>query len=168
MSQRTTSRPSRKSQVPRFRCELVYGADRYTVAPIADVHPEVAIRAFQMRKNGGPDTYDVRLTVAGYAECDCQGFQRWQHCKHVNMLAALGCLPITAIQKAPESQPATSPYRSPADMARNDPDAFAQLQALWVDPREGLGEDGDFAGCPESAPPSDAEIDQMAASYGVE
>jgi hypothetical protein len=170
MSNATTSRQPRKSRAPTtFRCELVYGADRYTIAPIAGVHPDVASRAFRMRKNGCPDVYDVRLTVAGYAECDCKGHQRWGHCKHVCMLIAVGCLPMTAAAKrpTPEVQPARPPYRSPAHLAADDPEACARLQQLWGDPREGpLGEDGDYVGYPESAPPTHAELDQMAESYG--
>jgi hypothetical protein len=173
MSTVTTSPPSRKAPSVTFRCDLVYGADRYTVAPIADVHPEIAIRAFQMRKNDGPDVY-VRLTTAGDAECNCKAFQRWHGCKHVLMLAALGCLPITAVQKAnaPESEPATSRHRSAADMAlsnsrfrstvdmaRNSPDGYARL---YSEPEPADA----WAGYPETPDISEAEMDAMARHYG--
>ena len=98
MSQATTVRKPRKSRTPGcFRCELVCGSDRYTVCPLAGVHPEVARKAYRVHKlTGSQEVYDVRLTIEGHAECDCPGFTRWGHCKHVRMLAALGCLPVTS------------------------------------------------------------------------
>ena len=70
-----------------------YGTDAYSVVPLTSAHPDVAEKAYRLVKHGEQgEIYDVRLTRHG-AECDCRGFQRWGHCKHVNMLVAFGCLP---------------------------------------------------------------------------
>jgi hypothetical protein len=139
MSSVTETRLSikRPSSLPVFRCELTYGTDRYLLAPLT-ADPDVATQAFRLCKNGVAAVYDVALKPAGFAECDCQGFERWQRCKHVNMLVAIGCLPMSAVrpeQVLPVPVQAAE-YRSAADQARNDPEAYARLQTLWVDPRE--------------------------------
>jgi hypothetical protein len=38
-------------------------------------------------------SYDIRLSPDGFVECECKGYLRWQHCKHVRTLQAMGCLP---------------------------------------------------------------------------
>jgi hypothetical protein len=37
----------------------------------------------------GPESYDVNLSPDGKHRCECLGFLRWGHCKHVNGLAVL-------------------------------------------------------------------------------
>jgi hypothetical protein len=44
-------------------------------------------RAFEMAKVGG-DTYAVNLDGQA-STCDCKGFGRWSHCRHVESLTAL-------------------------------------------------------------------------------
>jgi hypothetical protein len=34
-------------------------------------------------------TYDVLLAANDCSSCECQGFGRWNHCKHLESLAAL-------------------------------------------------------------------------------
>jgi hypothetical protein len=46
--------------------------------------------AFRVQKAGEDTFYNVNLSADGSADvCDCQGFSRWQHCKHADGLAAL-------------------------------------------------------------------------------
>ena len=92
----TKTRRARKTEPRVFRCEFHFAGDRYLVKPLAGIHPEVAVKAYQLAKQTGDrDVYHIRLTPEGYAECDCKGHQRHGHCKHVSMLTALGCLPAT-------------------------------------------------------------------------
>jgi len=51
-------------------------------------------RAFRLEKQSGermegePDNYDVMLN-GKESSCECMGFCRWGHCKHVDSLAEL-------------------------------------------------------------------------------
>jgi hypothetical protein len=57
----------------------------YNLAPI----PSEFGRAFRLVKLLGPhDRYDVLLD-GERSRCECRGFLRWHHCKHVSALLAL-------------------------------------------------------------------------------
>jgi hypothetical protein len=45
-------------------------------------------RAFRLTKPDG-ERYHVLLADDGRHSCECKGFLRWNHCKHVEGLAAL-------------------------------------------------------------------------------
>src|SRR4051812_7603138 len=45
--------------------------------------------AFELTKWTDGVSYDVLLATDGRHQCCCKGFCRWQHCKHVEGLAAL-------------------------------------------------------------------------------
>jgi hypothetical protein len=38
---------------------------------------------------GEPSVYDVCIDAHGFSSCECLGFQRWHHCKHLESLTAL-------------------------------------------------------------------------------
>jgi hypothetical protein len=99
MSTSTKSR-RRVKKARTFRCTFSCDGDSYTVLPLRGVHPEVAVKAYRLNKNGGEEVYDVHLTPEGVAQCDCKGCQRWRHCKHLEMLVAMGCLPELSVPKA--------------------------------------------------------------------
>ena len=87
----SVTKSRRPQQASRFTITFGIGEDRYFVLPLA-VHPEVASKAFRFKKQtGGKEVYDVRLAAHG-PECDCRGFLRWGHCKHVKTLKAAGML----------------------------------------------------------------------------
>ena len=44
--------------------------------------------AYRVEKIGGTEVYDVNL-ADGHGTCECKGFLRWNHCKHVDGLKAL-------------------------------------------------------------------------------
>jgi hypothetical protein len=45
---------------------------------------------FKLEKIGGSETYHVNLAADPKEHsCECKGFGRWAHCKHVDGLAAL-------------------------------------------------------------------------------
>ena len=45
---------------------------------------------FKLEKIGGGETYHVNLAAdPKQHSCECKGFGRWAHCKHVDGLAAL-------------------------------------------------------------------------------
>jgi hypothetical protein len=95
--------PRSKPKARFFQCQFLFHQDVYLVKPVRDVHPEIAVRAYQFAKQtGARDVYHVRLTPEGHAECDCRGHQRWNHCKHVSMLVALGCLPVSCQPTKPD------------------------------------------------------------------
>ncbi len=45
-------------------------------------------RAFEMRKAGEEEPYHVLLSDAGQ-QCECKGFLKWGHCRHIEGLTAL-------------------------------------------------------------------------------
>ena len=87
----TLTKSRKSSKVSRFTITFSIGENRYFVLPLAP-HPEVAGRAYRFKKQtGDKEVYDVRQAEHG-PECDCKGFLRWGHCKHVRTLKAAGML----------------------------------------------------------------------------
>jgi hypothetical protein len=63
-------------------------ATEYTVSPI----PADFGQGFEVRKplDKGGEVYCVNLGAdAAHSSCECKGFLRWAHCKHVAGLIAL-------------------------------------------------------------------------------
>jgi hypothetical protein len=52
-------------------------------------------KAYRLEKFGveqndnEPSVYDVNVDPHGFSSCECLGFQRWHHCKHLESLTAL-------------------------------------------------------------------------------
>jgi hypothetical protein len=75
----------RSKTVKFFRITFQHGADEYIVVPL-EPNPDIAKKAFRLRKlTGDGGIYDVRVTDDG-AECDCPGFHFRKCCKHCRML----------------------------------------------------------------------------------
>jgi hypothetical protein len=63
------------------RCDLYY---------VRQLEADFGGRAFSLEKADGTDTYHVHLAGHGeHASCECLGFLRWHHCKHLESLVAL-------------------------------------------------------------------------------
>lgn len=62
----------------------------YFLRPLAsDFGQAFALEKFGWQRRGDePDIYHV-LLAGDQSTCECQGFLRWNHCKHVEGLAAL-------------------------------------------------------------------------------
>jgi len=50
---------------------------------------EIGGRGFAIHRLGQGTLYHVRVGAPEDCECECMGFLRWGHCKHVSGLAAL-------------------------------------------------------------------------------
>ncbi len=84
-----TARPA--AAVKSFTITFHIGPDEYAVVPL---HPDPAVarKAYRLRKRTGDEAvYDVALLDHG-AQCECLGFLRWGHCKHIRTLQAAGML----------------------------------------------------------------------------
>ncbi len=84
-----TARPA--AAVKSFTITFHIGPDEYAVVPL---HPDPAVarKAYRLRKRTGDEAvYDVALLDHG-AQCECLGFLRWGHCKHIQTLQAAGML----------------------------------------------------------------------------
>ena len=91
MSILVNRQPTAKSRRPAkqrfFQIAFLIEGTGYTIGRVP-CHPEVARKAFSVRKLGTePVTYHVRLAEFGL-ECDCRGFVAHRHCKHCECLAA--------------------------------------------------------------------------------
>jgi hypothetical protein len=78
-------------------------------------------RAFEVRKlqADGGEVYHVNITSDG-PTCDCKGFARWDHCKHVESLTALHLRgKLDQVQPAAQA-PAPKPARVPAGLVLED------------------------------------------------
>ena len=54
---------------------------------------EVAVRAVRfLKKSDRESLYHVRRTPEGHCECECKGFLRWGHCRHIRTARSAGML----------------------------------------------------------------------------
>ncbi len=149
-------RKVRKPAVRTARVKVPFSADcghavvTLTVGKQADDYlirrlPSDFGTAFAVEKVADPDghSYAVCLNGNGTGTCECLGYLRHGHCKHVEGLAAL----VRAGKLPAARKPAA---RSAGDLAANHPDVY----------------DAMMADAPESDPMTDAEYDAMAAYYG--
>ena len=70
---------------------------------------EIGGRGFAVHRLGQGNLYHVRVGVPGDQTCECMGFLRWDHCKHVAGLNAL----IAQGKLAAESPPVATGGLSP-------------------------------------------------------
>jgi hypothetical protein len=163
MSTCTKSR-RRVKKARTFRCTFSCDGDTYAVMPLRGVHPEVAVKAYRLNKNGGEEVYDVHLTPEGVAQCDCKGCQRWGHCKHLEMLVAMGCLPESSVPTAKATAKVKAAAK--ASDAGNAPAVETEApKAVAVDtaPTPTAGElDEMLAGFPPAEPMTPEGIAEMA------
>ena len=90
---------------------LVLATSKDTTFYMLHTLPADRVAGFRLSKadrGDGPEAeYDVRLD-GQFSSCECKGFLRWNHCKHVEGLAALvkcGKLSVPSVASKPESQP---------------------------------------------------------------
>jgi hypothetical protein len=93
-------------------------AYRVTVLPCA--FGKAAFHLLKADKGDGPgEEYDVLLD-GQFSRCECKGFLRWNHCKHLEALTALcQCGKIAGPQAAPKPQQA-APEVKPVPQAVPD------------------------------------------------
>jgi hypothetical protein len=64
------------------------------------------------QEEGEPPEYDVNIDLQhGRHTCECKGFQRWNHCKHISSLLSL-------IQRGKIAVPAAKPQPAPKPEAK--------------------------------------------------
>ncbi len=54
-----------------------------------EIRCEIGGRGFALHRLGQGELYHVRVGEPENTSCECMGFLRWDHCKHVSSLAAL-------------------------------------------------------------------------------
>ncbi len=54
-----------------------------------EIRCEIGGRGFAVHRLGQGELYHVRVGAPEDASCECMGFLRWGHCKHVSALSAL-------------------------------------------------------------------------------
>jgi hypothetical protein len=96
--------PGRKAKKQRvfFITFSIDGTD-YKVLPLP-IDPSIGTKAVRFCKQGGDgEVYDLHLDAFGW-NCQCRGFLRHGHCKHVSTVQKAG--PIFAATAAPAAEPA--------------------------------------------------------------
>lgn len=95
-----TTNPRKPKQNRLFSIVFKIEGTDYSVIPLRGAHPEVALKAFRMKKRDAQGNvvacYDVHLTPEGHIECECPGHLRHGHCRHQETLQAAGMLPVSA------------------------------------------------------------------------
>lgn len=130
-----------------FHVAVAIGLNQYLVT-VLPIDPDVGCAAYRFEKitqGGDRAVYDAHLDGFGL-HCSCRGHERYRHCKHCDAVKTLACMFNIELP----ADPPKLRYRSSADLARNDPDSFAETM-----------EDA-----PESEPWTDADFAQHAAYYG--
>ena len=93
------TKPRKPKQTRLFSILFRVEGTDYWVIPLRGTHPEVAVKAYRLKKRDAQGnvvaSYDVHLTPEGYIECDCQGHLRHGHCRHQETLQAAGMLPVS-------------------------------------------------------------------------
>ncbi len=94
MSSSTKSRQVVKFFRIEFHITSNGGTDIYGVVPLGGIDPSVARKAYRFHKRTGKEriSYDVSVDPKGHVQCECKGFLRWGHCKHIKTLKAAGML----------------------------------------------------------------------------
>jgi hypothetical protein len=86
----TTTKPRAKKQ-RRFQISFMIDGTDYKVYPLP-IDPAVGKKAFRFSKQGGDGAiYDLHADDYGL-HCQCKGFLRHGHCKHVQTVQAAGKL----------------------------------------------------------------------------
>lgn len=63
--------------------------DEATYYAVREIPCEIGGRGFAVHKLGMGTLYHVRAGAVEDCSCECKGFLRWSHCKHVRGLLAL-------------------------------------------------------------------------------
>jgi hypothetical protein len=108
MSVSTQAAPAKQARQRLFQIRFIIEGVIYHVLPLA-ADPAVALKAYRFTRRDGRgkpvSVYDLRLTPEGHAECECKGFLRWGHCKHLKTLRAAGMFPpAPTTRQAQEAQ----------------------------------------------------------------
>ena len=86
------STKSTRQSIAPVALTLTIGTTLYLMSKLFP-DPEVATRPVRLEKAGGDgETYDVRQDCNGHCYCECKGFLRWGHCKHIASLMREGLL----------------------------------------------------------------------------
>jgi hypothetical protein len=129
---------------------------------------EVAKFVTQQRGDGD-EVYQVLLDGLLKSSCTCMGFERHGHCKHLDSVRELYAAgKLKAAPKVPR-------WRSLADMAANDPQAYAELmegfpERCWPPVDEDAEAEFRYAGreeecsCPLCGEPSDQGVHDSCAA----
>ena len=99
----STATKSRRQKQRTFSITFSIEGTDYRVSPLP-IDPAIGHKAYRFAKQGGDGAvYDVHADSFGL-ECECKGFLRHGHCKHVQTIQAAGrvfdlmpaSLPVTA------------------------------------------------------------------------
>jgi hypothetical protein len=135
----TVSRPRRPKQ-RTFVITFTIDGQAYTVAPL-DCDPQIGSAAFRFHKQGGDDAvYDLYLSTYGW-QCQCKGFLRHGHGKHVCTVQQAGQL--------------LGPAPAPNDAEACEPMTDAQLAEAMEH-------------APPTPEPTEAEVNAMTEYFGQE
>jgi hypothetical protein len=108
----TVCRPRRPKQ-RTFVITFTIDGQPYTVSPL-DCEPSIGSAAFRFHKHGGDDAvYDLYLGEFGW-QCQCKGFLRHGHCKHVCTVQKAGQL-FGNGQRVTDEQLAEAMEHAPVD-----------------------------------------------------
>ena len=97
MENATDKAARRQRKRPERRCKLARDGDRLTLTlTVGTTTTAYALaefgadqgRGFELTKEDGSAAYHVN-TNGMMSTCECKGFARWAHCKHVDALLAL-------------------------------------------------------------------------------
>jgi hypothetical protein len=101
---------------------LVLTTGKETIAYMLEALPATVGCGFRLTKadrgDGPGEEYDVLLD-GQFSSCECKGFMRWNHCKHVESLTAL--VKCGKITPPPASKPQPAPKSEAQQPASRGP-----------------------------------------------
>ena len=95
--------------------------DEATFYTLCEIPCEIGGRGFALHRTGLGTLYHVRIGTPEECDCDCMGFLRHGHCKHVLGLLALlhaGRLALPEAKSEAEPTEEALPLQAAADAAR--------------------------------------------------
>jgi hypothetical protein len=68
---------------------IIFNAQQGGIYAAHEIRCDIGGRGFHVHRIGTGRTYHVRIGAPEDTDCECLGYLRWNHCKHLDRLTQL-------------------------------------------------------------------------------